>query len=267
MYQFRQVYSSHPCAFLLTRLSQVRRDSSAEREWLFLRLQNSRDRRSARRSARLACPGELAGRKSKGRRSDGRRWGVSAHSADRALVNGAAPASPPSASIANAGAPRACLRPSHVHVFLLCSVHAWRGCPLLLPLRRRPDRLSTLHAKGLLSPRPARRQIRRGNPDDGAPRPSRRRLRHLGHPPPRSPALRRLLRRPRLSRPAPGQAHRGHAAPPPRQRAAAANGAPPRRRAPPPLPEHRTAARPPRASRTQPPAPRPRPPQPPHRHR
>ena len=64
---------------------------------------------------------------------------------------------------------------------------------------------------------PGCRQIRRGNPDDGAPRPSRRRLRHLGHPPPRSPALWRLLRRPRLSCP-PRQAHRRHAAPPPRQR-------------------------------------------------
>src|SRR5208283_3573117 len=110
------------------------------------------------------------------------------------------------------------LRPSHVHVFLLCSVHAWRGCPLLLPLRRRPDRLSTLHAKGLLSPRQARCQIRLGDPDDGAPRPSRRRLRHLGCAPPRSAALRRLFPRPRISRPAPRQANRGDAAPPPRQR-------------------------------------------------
>src|SRR5208283_285269 len=110
------------------------------------------------------------------------------------------------------------LRPSHVHLFLLCSVHAWRGCPLLLPLRRRPDRLSTLHAKGLLSPRPARCQIRLGDLDDGASRASRRRLPHLEHPPPRSPALRRLFRRPRISRPAPRQANRGDAAPPPRQR-------------------------------------------------
>jgi hypothetical protein len=110
------------------------------------------------------------------------------------------------------------LRPSHVHMFLLCSVHAWRGRPLLLPLRRRPDRLSTLYAKGRLSPRPPRSQIRRGNPDDGAPRPSRRRLRHLGRPPPRSPALWRLLRRPRLSCPAPRQANRRHAASPRRQR-------------------------------------------------
>src|SRR5271166_3998701 len=87
-----------------------------------------------------------------------------------------------------------------------------------LPLRRRPRRLSTLHAKGLLSPRPARRQIRRRNPHDRAPRPPRRRLRRLGNPTPRIPALRRLLRRPRLSRPAPRQANRRHAAPPPRQR-------------------------------------------------
>ena len=88
----------------------------------------------------------------------------------------------------------------------------------MLPLHRSPDRLSTLHAKGLLSPCPASRQIRRGNPDDGAPRPSRRRLRHLGCAPPRTAALRRLFPRPRISRPAPRQANRGDAAPPPRQR-------------------------------------------------
>src|SRR5271166_559035 len=137
-------------------------------------------------------------------------------SADRALVNGAAPASPPSASIANAGAqaPTTFSRPSVLVMFYA----AWRGCPLLLPLRRRPDRLSTLHAKGLLSPRPARRQIRLGDRDDGAPRPSGRRLRHLGCAPPRSSPLRRLFRRPRISRPAPRQANRGDAAPPPRQK-------------------------------------------------
>lgn len=93
-----------------------------------------------------------------------------------------------------------------------------RRRPILLPVRRRPRRVSTLHAEGLLSPRPARRQIGRRNPHDRAPRPPRRRLRHLGHPTPRNPALRRLLRRPRLSRPAPRQANRRHAAPPPRQR-------------------------------------------------
>ena len=167
-------------------------------------------------------------------------------------MNGAAPASPPSASIANAGAQAP--TPSHVHVFLLCSAHAWRGCPLLLPLHRRPDRLSTLHAKGLLSPRPARCQIRLGDPDDGASRPSRRRLRDLEHPPPRSPALRRLFRRPRISRPAPGQANRGDAPPPPRQ-AAAPNGAPLRRREPPPSP--RPTAGLSRASRATPSAPTP----------
>src|SRR5271165_5974325 len=70
--------------------------------------------------------------------------------------------------------------------FALCSDYACRR-PILLPLHRRPRRVSTLHAGGLLSPRPARRQIRRRNPHDRAPRPPRRRLRHLGDPPPRNP--------------------------------------------------------------------------------
>jgi hypothetical protein len=88
---------------------------------------------------------------------------------------------------------------------------------LSYPPCRRPHRLPPLHAKGLLSPRPARRQIRRGDSDNGTRRPSRGRLRHLGRPPPRKPALRRLLRRLRLSCAAPRQANRGDATPPPRQ--------------------------------------------------
>ena len=130
------------------------------------------------------------------------RAGVPAQGAGRALVYGAASrlrlrlrSLTHTLPLAGRGLPA-------LRMFAICSEHGRRRS-LILPLRRRSHRLSTLHAKGLLSPRPARRQIRRGNPDDGAPRPPRRRLRHLGHPPPRSPALRRLLRRPRLSRPAP----------------------------------------------------------------
>ena len=150
-----------------------------------------------------------------GNRLDGRGRAFP-RTARRALVNGAAPASPPSASIANAGAPE---RPSD----LLTSICSCYVLSCLARMSSPPTPTSSSGSpvdaarEGLLSPRPARRQIRRGNPDDGAPRPSRRRLRHLGHPPPRSPALRRLLRRPRLSCPAPRQAHRRHAAPPPRQ--------------------------------------------------
>ena len=57
--------------------------------------------------------------------------------------------------------------------------HARRGHPLFLTLRHRSHRMPALHAEGRLSPRPPRREIRRGNPDVGAPRPSRRRLRYL----------------------------------------------------------------------------------------
>jgi len=103
----------------------------------------------------------------------------------------------------------------NVHVMFF---HARRGHPLFLPLRRRSHRMPALHAEGRLSPRPARREIRRGNPDVGAPRPSRWRLRYLAHAPSRSAALRRLLHRPRVSCPASGSADGRRAAPPPRQR-------------------------------------------------
>ena len=117
--------------------------------------------------------------------------GVPALRAGCALVKGAADASPPcglrsrtrAADIARIAFPGPYVR--------CMFFHAWRRYSFFLPLCRRSHRLSALHAEGRLSPRQARGEIRRGNPDDGAPRTSRRRLRHLAHAPSRIAPLRR----------------------------------------------------------------------------
>jgi len=144
--------------------------------------------------------------------------GVPALCTGCALVNGAAHASPP---YGLRSPTRAAGRAVHPRLPLSKCSRYVLSCPARtssLPLRHRSHRMPALHAEGRLSPRPARREIRRRNPDVGAPRPSRRRLRYLAHAPSRSAALRRLLHRPRVSCPASGSADGRRAAPPPRQR-------------------------------------------------
>ncbi len=113
-------------------------------------------------------------------------------SADRALVNGAAPASPPSASIANAGvqAPAAFSRPWVLVMF--CSCLARMSSPPT-PTSSSGSPVDGARERAPIAS-PGSLQIRLGDPDDGAPRPSRRRLRHLGCAPPRS-----VNRRPKLT--------------------------------------------------------------------
>ncbi len=186
-------------------------------------------------------------------------------SADRALVNGAALASPPSASIANAHPPL-----------------AGRGLPALAR-----SLYVLAMAADALSSNPyvvvrigCRRCTRKGSyrlarlaAKYGAEIPMIELLAHLAgdcaiwdarHPgAPRCGAYFVVLDFPAPPPDRPTEGMRSLTS----SKAAAPNGAPPRRRAPPPLPERRTAARPPRASQTQPPAPRRRPPRMRHRPR